>query len=189
MKGIPSCSLLALQIESSRGSLSDAHLQNAYDRVQSMALIHERLYQSATLSDLDFGAYIEILTGQLLQAYCVDSEQIRLETSVEAVRLTIDQAIPCGLILNELISNSLKHAFRDGRRGIIRIFFAHVSHERLRLGVADNGTGLPATFALETAPSLGIQIVRTLAGQLGADLQIVKGEGTHIAIEWPLGGQ
>jgi two-component sensor histidine kinase len=151
-----------------------------------MALIHERLYQSPTLSDLDFGAYIEILAGQLLHAYCVDTELINLELSVEAVHLTIDQAIPCGLILNELISNSLKHAFRDGRRGVIRISFAHVSPERVRLTVADSGVGLPNTFALEAAPSLGLQIVRTLAGQLGANLQLVTGEGAHFAIEWPL---
>jgi PAS domain S-box-containing protein len=180
------CSLLALQIESSSGNLSNAPLQNAYDRVQSMALIHERLYQSPTLSDLDFGAYIEILAGQLLHAYCVDTELINLELSVEAVHFTIDQAIPCGLILNELISNSLKHAFRDGRRGVIRISFAHVSPERVRLTVADSGVGLPNTFALEAAPSLGLQIVRTLAGQLGANLQLVTGEGAHFAIEWPL---
>lgn len=180
------CSLLALQMEAAPlGSLSREPLQNAYDRVQSMALIHEKLYQSATLSDVDFGAYIESLATQLFHTYCVDARQIRLELSVEPIRLGIDQAIPCGLILNELVSNSLKHAFQDGRQGMIRIAFGR-SGDRMALCVADNGVGLPEALQFDTTNSLGLQVVRTLVRQLNADIQIARDRGTRITIRWQL---
>ena len=84
-------------------------LNDAHSRVLAMSLIHEQIYQSETLADLDFGGYVELLSNRLFSAYCVDASRIRLELKVEAVRLTVDDAIPCGLILNELLSNALKY--------------------------------------------------------------------------------
>ncbi len=158
------CSLLSMQIacnESFSQPLSDAH-----SRVLSMSLIHEQIYQSERLADLNFGDYIDALSGKLFSAYCVDLSRIRLELSVEPIRFGVDQAIPCGLILNELISNSLKHAFSDGRRGVIRVSLRSAENGFVELSVSDNGIGLPADFRPEQCQTLGLQVVRTLIRQL-----------------------
>ncbi|HEY7391624.1 MAG TPA: PAS domain S-box protein [Bryobacteraceae bacterium] len=181
------CSLLALQIETYAPG-SAAALQDAYDRVHSMALIHEKLYQSATVSDVDFGAYIEILARQLMQAYAIDPARIRMELSVEPIPLPIDQAIPSGLILNELVSNSLKHAFPAGRAGVIEVAFKRIEPETLMLRIADNGIGLPASFSFDTTTSLGLQVVETLVRQLRGELQIGRDGGTQITITWSAEG-
>ena len=109
------CSLLSMQIECSDGDSSARSLNDAHSRVLAMSLIHEQIYQSETLTDLDFGEYVGVLSKRLFSAYCVDSSRVQLELAVEPIRLDMHRAIPCGLILNELISNSLKHAFRNGR--------------------------------------------------------------------------
>jgi PAS domain S-box-containing protein len=169
------CSLLSMQI-SCAGNESSGPLNDARSRVLSMSLIHEQIYQSETLVDLNFGAYIEALASRLFGAYCVNPSHIRLELSVEPISLGLDQAIPCGLILNELLSNSLKHAFGDGREGVIRISLRQCESGYVELAVADNGVGLPVDFNLEHSRTLGLQVVGTLIRQLGADLR-VKGEG------------
>src|SRR5580658_3194131 len=99
-------------------------------------------------------------------AYCVDASRISLALSVETVRLTVDHAIPCGLILNELLANALKHAFRDGRQGVIRVSLKVIKGDYAELTVADDGIGLPEDFRLENASSLGLQLVCTLMHQL-----------------------
>jgi two-component sensor histidine kinase len=140
-----------------------------------MSLIHEQIYQSETLAHLNFGEYIDALSEKLFSAYCVDPSRIRLELSVEPIRFGVDQAIPCGLILNELISNSLKHAFSDGRRGVIRVSVRAKENGFVELSVSDNGVGLPVDFRSETCQTLGLQVVRTLVRQLKADLPVTGG--------------
>jgi PAS domain S-box-containing protein len=181
-------SLLSMQIECVAGDSSLRALQDAHSRVFAMSLIHEQIYQSDTLTDLDFGEYVERLSERLFSAYCVDESRVRLELSVEPILLAMHRAIPCGLILNELISNSLKHAFRDGRDGVIRIALHTTENGRVELAVADNGAGLPANFRLEERQSLGLQVVRTLINQLRASLQLVSGdEGTEFRFSWEPG--
>jgi two-component sensor histidine kinase len=167
--------------EAVRGPLREAH-----QRVLSMAMIHEQLYQSETLSEVDFGRYVELLAMNLFQAYAVDPGQILMEVSAEPIRLTIHQAIPCGLVLNELLSNALKHAFRDGRRGTVRIVFRRLPENRAELAVEDDGVGLPPDFKVSELRSLGLQVVQALAEDLGADLRIESAGGTRIAFEWKL---
>ena len=176
------CSLLSMQIacnDSFSQPLSDAH-----SRVLSMSLIHEQIYQSETLAHLDFGEYIEALSEKLFSAYCVDPSRIRLELSVEPIRFGVDQAIPCGLILNELISNSLKHAFNDGRRGAIRVSLRARENGLVELSVADNGVGLPADFRPEQCQTLGLQVIRTLIRQLRAELSVTTGDGATFTFAW-----
>jgi PAS domain S-box-containing protein len=176
------CSLLSMQIacnDSFSQPLSDAH-----SRVLSMSLIHEQIYQSDTLAHLNFGEYIDALSEKLFSAYCVDPSRIRLELSVEPISFGVDQAIPCGLILNELISNSLKHAFADGRQGIIRVSLRETENDCVELAVSDNGVGLPADFRLEQGQTLGLQVVRTLIRQLRADLSVTGGDGATFTFGW-----
>jgi PAS domain S-box-containing protein len=169
------CSLLSMQIASDVSFFQP--LNDAHSRVLAMSLIHEQIYRSDTLTDLNFAEYVEILADRLFSAYCVDPSRIRLELSIQPIVLTVDDAIPCGLILNELISNSLKHAFRDGRKGAIRVSLGKAEEDRVELMVADNGIGMPPDFQLEKAPSLGLQVVDTLIRQLRAELAVEAGVG------------
>ncbi len=187
------CSILSMQVECAESGSNGAPaatlaepILEARRRVQSMAMIHESLYQSETLADLDFGQYAESLATRLYRTYCVDTSPIRLELSVEPIRLTIDQAIPCGLILNELVSNALKHAFGGGRGGAIHVVFRHLAGRRVELSVADTGAGLPAGFDIAKVRSLGLQIVQALTETLGAELRIATGDGTTMALAWQL---
>jgi PAS domain S-box-containing protein len=181
------CSLLSMQIGCSESSLFSRPLNDAHCRVLAMSLIHEQIYQSDTLADLNFGEYIERLANRLFTAYCVDPARIGLRLEVEAIHLTVDQAIPCGLILNELISNSLKHAFPPSRReGMIRVSLRHIDRTRIELEVADNGCGLPTGSHWEDGRSLGLQVVRTLIHQLRAELSVAGNGGTSFRFSWNL---
>jgi PAS domain S-box-containing protein len=180
------CSLLSMQIACLGDGDSARPLKDAHARVLAMSLIHEQIYQSDALSELDFGQYIRILADRLFAAYCVDPDRIRLDLRVEAIHLTLDHAIPCGLILNELLSNALKHAFNDGRRGAIQIGLATTEDFRVQLTLADDGVGLPACFRLEDSRSLGLQVVRALIHQIRADLAIAGGAGTEFRLSWKL---
>jgi two-component sensor histidine kinase len=173
------CSLLSMQIDNAAGASCAAALNDAYSRVQAMSLIHEQIYQSESLSDLDFGEYVQVLSQRLFATYCVDPVRIGIELSVEAVRLDMQRAIPCGLMLSELFSNALKYAFPDGRAGVIRVSLRRMAAGRMELAVEDNGCGLPADLDWQTTPSLGMQVVRTLSRQLRAEVSVRSGaEGT-----------
>jgi len=172
------CSLLTLQIECLADKGLTGPLHDAHHRVVAMSLIHELLYHSDTLSNLDFGEYIELLSSQLYHAYCVDPARIRLELDVEPLHLTVDHAVPCGLILNELLANSLKHAFPGNREGVIRITLKRLGAIQARFSVVDNGVGLPVDFHYQETSSLGLQVVRTLIAQLKGELKTVT-QGGH----------
>jgi len=180
------CSLLSMQIACSRGDEFARPLNDAHSRVLAMSLIHEQIYQSETLADLDFGRYITVLSESLFSTYCMDPSRIRLKLSVESLLLTMHQAIPCGLILNELISNSLKHGFPDGREGLISIALRTLDNKRAELAVADNGIGFPADFRCENSTSLGMQVVATLVRQLRADLTVSGEGGATFRFSWKL---
>jgi two-component sensor histidine kinase len=180
------CSLLSLQIETVGADHSAESLRQAHSRVFSMSMIHEHLHRSETLLALDFAQYIRSLAMRLFDAYCIDTDRIHLDLAVEPILLPVDDAVTCGLILNELLANSLKHAFKDGRRGLLRISFRRSSPDRVELTVADNGLGLPANFEIDAVPSLGWRVIRTLVDQLGADLWLERQEGTLVAFAWQL---
>ncbi|KAF0171386.1 MAG: response regulator [Limisphaerales bacterium] len=175
-------SLLRLQARNLKHPETIAAFEESGTRVQSMALVHEKLYQSSSLSELDFAAYAQSLTDSLLRAFGTDASVIRLHLDMDKVHLDINQAIPCALILNELVSNTLKYAFPDGRAGEIRIRLRADAERSVCLMVGDNGVGLPADLDPRNARTLGLQLVATLVTQLRASLEIRRTHGTGYAL-------
>jgi len=158
-------------------------LQESQHRVRSMALMHENLYRSKNLARIDFNQYIHDITAYLLQAYRAKPPEVRLIIEAEQpVWLNIDQALPCGLILNELMSNALKHAFVNTGSGTIRIELDLTADQRLTLTIADNGIGLPATIDPRQTGSLGLNLVYTLAHQLEATVELNGSAGTKFSL-------
>jgi two-component sensor histidine kinase len=169
-------SLLRLQAEAFGDQTLATALRESQLRVESMALIHEELYESGDLREVDLGEHARLLLSNLFHAYGIDRTRIRGHVALDAPSLVlgVDQAIPAGLILNELISNALKHAFPGERSGSLTIE-GGLRGGRVVLEVRDDGAGLPEDFRPETPKSLGLQIVRILARQLKGSLEIVRG--------------
>jgi PAS domain S-box-containing protein len=178
-------SLLELQSDSISDERSRACLRESQDRIRSMALIHERLYQSKNFASIDMGEYIGDLSLYLFSSYAVDPERVSLKIDAGNVCLEINQAVPCALIINELISNSLKHAFPDGRRGEVSV---RLSSEggRITLEVADTGIGMPAGLDTRNTETLGLQLVNLLAKQLRGSISFDGGQkGMVVVISFP----
>ncbi len=159
-------SLLSLQAGQIEDPAALQTFKESQDRVKAMALIHERLYQSRDFARIDFAGYVRNLTGHLVRSYKINTNTLRLNLEVEAVPINFDVAIPCGLIIHELVSNSLKYAFPDNRGGDIWIRFVGESSRRLRLIVKDNGVGFAHDVDCEEGSSLGLKLVRSLVEQL-----------------------
>ncbi|HEV3113672.1 MAG TPA: PAS domain S-box protein [Candidatus Binataceae bacterium] len=177
-------SLLKLQAAGVRDGSALEMFHEGQNRIRSMALIHEKLYQSPDLSRVEFASYVRDLLSLLLRSYAA-RPHIELDTAIESAALSIELAVPLGLILNELISNCLKYAFPDGRAGRIRVELRPVDVTRLKLTVADDGVGFPAQVDFRTTETLGMQLVRTLTEQIGGDLELRRGAGTEFAISFP----
>ena len=174
-------SLLNLQAAQVKEPRFEGMVRDMQDRVRSMALIHEKLYQSRDLAEIDFQQYVENLTAYLLRSYEDASGGVALELDVEAVPMGIDVALPCGLIINELLSNALKHGFNDRRTGSIRVAF-HAHNGLYELIVSDNGVGFPDSVDYRTTSTLGLQLVTALVEQLEGELEFDSGDGTAFTI-------
>ncbi len=176
-------SLLRLQAD----SLPEAALANALresqNRVESMALVHEQLYETEDLREVDMARNVELLASNLFHCYG-DPARISWTAAVEPVPLSVDRAIPVSLILNELISNALKHAFPGDRMGWIRIEGGR-AQGRIFLSVRDNGKGIPDHVDVQHAKSLGLEIIRILTRQLHGSVEIERGNGTTFRITFP----
>ncbi|MDH7559353.1 MAG: histidine kinase dimerization/phosphoacceptor domain -containing protein [bacterium] len=178
------CSLLNLQRERVTSLEATQALRDSQNRIKSMALIHEKLYRSASLSQIDFGEYLQGLVSNLVRSYATNG-RVSTELAVQKVELGVDQAIPCGLIVNELVSNALKHAFPGEQEGMIRVTFQR-ENGRCMLAVADNGVGFPSELDFRATNSLGMQLVTTLVDQLDGEIQLLRnGPGTHFSISFP----
>jgi PAS domain S-box-containing protein len=178
-------SLLNLQAQYLKNKQDLAMFNESKDRVRSMALIHEKLYQSQNLARIDFAGYIRDLIYRLFRSYEADSGKIDLKMDVKDVSLGVDIAVPCGLIVNELISNCLKHAFPDGKKGEIRVGLQSINMNEVELKVSDNGVGLPDDFDFRESKSLGMQLVNILAeDQLGGMIELNRTEGTEFKIKF-----
>ena len=182
-----------LQVTSSLLKLQSGYIQDkqalemfgdSQNRIRSMALVHEKLYQSSDLSRVDFSEYVESLAALLFRSYGVDSTVIKLRIQAEKAFLSIETAVPCGLIANELLSNCLKHAFPDKRPGEIRIRIFEDGNF-LILSVADNGVGLPKGLEITKTESLGLQLVRTLTRQISGQLQVISQDWTEFQVRFP----
>jgi PAS domain S-box-containing protein len=174
-------SLISLQSDYAENEDTIKMFDDSKNRIRSMALIHEKLYQSDDLSLIDFSDYIKSLASKLLEFYGLNARIITLKVDANDITLSIDSAIPCGLIINELISNSIKHAFPEEKKGIISIGM-HEINANYVLTVEDNGVGFPETIDYRNTDSLGLQIVQTLTLQLGGEIELESDGGTKFTI-------
>ncbi|MBI2934605.1 MAG: AAA family ATPase [Chloroflexi bacterium] len=180
-------SMLNLQLPFIKDGQAIDLFKESQNRVHSMALIHEKLYQSESLSKIDLAEYIQSLTGNLFLSYGMTERSVRPKIHVENVTLDVDTVIPCALIINELVSNSLKHAFpgtfrRNGNIGEIRVNLRHDTGNKFLLTVSDNGVGLPRGFAIANCESLGLKLVSVLVKQLKGTVQVNSNGGTAFEI-------
>ncbi len=175
-------SLLRLQSRQIRDQEALELFQDSQNRVQAIALIHELLYQSPNLSQINFQDYIQTLVGNLCRAYHTHQRAIIFNINVEPVELTIDTAIPCGLIINELVSNALKHAFPENQGGKICVNLLHSNRNHVILSISDNGIGLGSDFDLLNTSSLGLQLVYRLTQQLEGSIELNQEQGTEFKI-------
>jgi two-component sensor histidine kinase len=183
-----------MQIISSLFNLQSGHIKDkqaleifksSQNRVKSMALIHERLYQSKDLARVDFAEYVQILTTHLFSSHGISPGVIKLNLKIKDVSLDINTAVPCSLIVNELISNSLKHAFPGGKKGEINIAMRSLKGNEIELIVTDNGIGLPKKVDFRKTDSLGLHLVSLLAeDQLHGDIKLDRTKGTSFSIKF-----
>jgi two-component sensor histidine kinase len=154
------------------------------NRVKTMALIHEKLYQSNDLSKIDFADYIQSLSYQLFHSYGLHSDKATIQVDVDKTPLDIDKAIHCGLIINELVSNSLKYAFPNGKKGKISVRLYNEIGNKVILIVSDNGVGMPKDMDLKKTKTLGLQLVDALVHQLGGKIELSFEGGTTFKIDF-----
>jgi two-component sensor histidine kinase len=155
--------------------------KESQNRAKSMAMIHERLYHSTDLKNIDFGDYIMSLTTDLYHTMVLDSDRIKLDIDVEDVKIDINNMVPLGLIVNELITNSMKYAFPNHKSGYIKIQL-YREHEKITLVVSDNGIGLPEDVDYRKTNSLGLQLVKSLTDQIDGEIRLDKSQGTTFTI-------
>lgn len=185
-------SLLDLQCRQIKDRTFKEEFQLARERIQSMAMVHERLYQFDDFSYINFTRYIKELTDFLLQVHGTGDNKISVKLELEDVHLSIDRAIPCGLIINELFTNSLKYAFpRTGQKAggqkneiVIKLYFTDVNF--LLLSVKDNGVGLPGDMDFFETPSLGVRLVRLLSEQIHGTIELDQNSGTAVSIKFKI---
>jgi PAS domain S-box-containing protein len=174
-------SLLSLQAAQATEPETIEILDESQRQIRSMALIHEKLYRSDSLAEIDFGDYVKSLVDDLLQMYNVPGGAITIAVDIENVQLGVDTAIPCGLIINELVSNSLKYAFPDGRTGDVTVALQRANGVHT-LTVADDGVGFPADLDFRATDSLGMQLVTALVNQLEGTITLDRTKGTTFII-------
>jgi PAS domain S-box-containing protein len=175
-------SLLSLQSARTEHPEAVSVLRESRNRIRSMALIHERLYQSPNLASVDMLKYTTNLVSDLQRSYRPKDSSVRLTVTVEDIPLGITEAIPCGLIINELVSNGLKHAFPKGREGELTIQLQRGSANQITLTVSDNGIGLPESVDFRNSPSLGLTLINSLVEQLNGTIELDRRGGTVFTI-------
>ena len=175
-------SLLGLQSRATTSPEAAKILLESQHRIHAMALLHKTLYQSGNLAAVDLPSYIRQIVDHLFISYGMSDRQIRLSTQLEPVRLSLDTALPCGLIINEVVSNSLKHAFPNGRAGEVSIELREEPVGTACLVLADDGVGMNPDLDWTTSRTLGLRLVRALTEQLSAKLDIHYDRGTRVVL-------
>jgi len=178
-------SLLYMQAEKTADPVSAGLLNDSQLRIQSMALVHQRLYQSGDLASIDFDGYVNSLVTSLMTSYGVDRTRISVSVDVKNIPISINSAIPLGLIMNELVSNALKYAFPPGHRGEITIRGKEEGDTRV-FRIKDNGVGIPETTDWEHLDSLGLNLVRMLTRQMKGAILLSRGNGTEFILSVPV---
>jgi len=175
-----------LHLQSKKVMDTEAHMMfmESMNRIRTMSLLHAKLYESQDLANIDFGEYLNGLTSFLFQSFGVRSEVIGYEIDVGDIHLSIDTGIPCGLIANELISNALKYAFPDGRKGKIGLTLREVGDSEFELRISDDGVGLPEGIDIGSKDTLGMQLIGSLADHLDGTVEIDRSEGTAFIVRF-----
>jgi PAS domain S-box-containing protein len=180
--------VVASMLQLQAGYMNDREARISFEesqkRVESMALLHEKLYRAKDLARIDFREYVDDLADNLLTLNTDKSERIEMKADIEGVILDVNNSIPCGLIINELVSNALAHAFPDGRKGRIDIRMRGDNERRIVLSVSDNGIGFPEDIDFKSTTSLGMQLVNSLAIQLDGLIELDRSKGTSFTIEF-----
>jgi two-component sensor histidine kinase len=177
-------SLVRLQADALADPALRDLFRDVHDRVRSMALVHEKLYESANLAEVQFADYAQSLLAYLWRAHGAAAARIRLTLELDPVALSVETAVPCGLILNELAGNALKHAFAGRTEGEVTVALRNGAAGRVSLAVGDNGVGLPPGTDWRQSRSLGLRLVQMLAGQLNATVEARGGDGTVFEISF-----
>ncbi|GEM_PF-1352776 len=177
-------SLLDLQAETVKDQEALRVFRETQNRVRSMSLVHERLYRSADLANIEFDEFVGTLVNNLTRSYGASAEVVAVSVNVGAVLVPVDKAVPFGLIINELVSNAFKHAFPGGRRGTLEIGF-RLENGRFSLTVRDDGVGIPSTFDVSRATTLGLQLVNALTAQCRGTLEVHSNGGTEFRLTFP----
>lgn len=177
-------SLLFMQGRKTKDTQVIEILRESQNRIKSIALVHEKIYQSKDLEQIDYHDYLKKITSHLFESYQVDSKKVTLDLTAVTVYLSIEKAVPCSLIINELISNSIKYAFPDNRTGIITIAFNF--HEGMHiLKYQDNGIGMPEGFNFKDTGTLGLELVIGLVHQLRGTMELNQTDGIAYTIRFP----
>jgi PAS domain S-box-containing protein len=179
-------SLLKLQSSSIKDKHTLEMFKDSQSRIRTMALIHEKLYQSQDISRVNFVEYISNLAANLFRSYELVTTAINPIINVENIFLEIDVAVPCGLIINEIVSNSLKYAFPDRRKGEIQIHLYFFNEHEIKLIVSDNGIGLPKYLDFKNTETLGLQLVSNLVEQLEGTIEVNGNSGTEFIIKFAI---
>lgn len=183
------CSLLNLQVKNVNNKQVHDILEESKNRIRSMAFIHEKLYQSDDFARINLTEYIQSLTAYLFHTYRIDSDRVELKTNIKEVSLSLDMAVPCGLLINELMTNALKYAFPvkadepHGRKGKIQVNLSFTD-KKYTLIVGDDGVGLPEKIDLNKPKTLGLQLINSLADQLDAAVEVAQDGGTTFKFEF-----
>ena len=180
------CSLLELQGAYAKNQEDVTMFQECQNRVRTMAMVHERLYRSRNLASIDFRDHVRDLVDMLASTYRQAAVQIQVFTEAESVQLQLETAIPAGLIVNELVSNALKHAFPAGRRGTLKVSLHSPMPGQLLLSVEDDGVGPSRGAYWDQGRSLGLHMVRDLTRQIRGTLEVRQNGGTTFALSFPL---
>ncbi len=175
-------SLLELQKDGVDEETSEI-FKETQSRIQSIALVHEKLYQSDTLAEINLSEYLNELTDVIAEAYGSESRKVKLEKEFDNLKINITDAIPLGLVFNELVNNAYKHAFNGRSEGILKLKLKHYD-ATWKLSVSDNGKGLPGNFSIEEQKSLGMTLISALSNQLEAEVNISSNGWTTFEIDF-----
>ena len=157
--------------------------EDSQSRISAMALVHDNLYRSQSLSRINFSEYIQTLTTSLFYTYRIQPDAVQLKVDIDDhVLMSLDKAIPCGLVLNELVTNALKHGFSEGTTGEIAVMLKKGSSDQICLTVENDGNNLPETFELKTIQSMGLRLVHELVNQLQGHFELDKTDKTRFRV-------
>jgi two-component sensor histidine kinase len=160
--------------------------ESVQDQVRAMTLVHEKLYQTGDLAHVDFADYAQSMLGQLWQEHRELAGRVGLSLDLQPLSMPVDSALPCGLVLNELATNALRHAFRGRDEGEVAVEFCTGEDGRASLRVRDNGVGMPPNSDWETCSTFGLRLVKALVSQLGGTVEVVSGPGTEFRVAFPV---